>query len=131
MNRDTRVLVSAGVLLPAFGAVDAELAQKAGGILKIGHFDSAASMSSRGEAAAVADAGNAGDRLDADRPMSRDPGADAPASDRHGPVHIRRIQAEPVDHAGAEPGLLETGPALPRRYRIPDHQGCIDPASFL
>src|SRR5438477_2166453 len=45
MNRDTRVLVSAGVLLLAFGAVDAALAQKAGGILKIGHFDSPASMS--------------------------------------------------------------------------------------
>ena len=45
MKRDLRVLVSAGVLLLAFGAVDAALAQKAGGILKIGHFDSPASMS--------------------------------------------------------------------------------------
>ena len=36
-----------------------------------------------------------------------------------------------VDHVSPQCGLLETGPALPRRHRIPDHQGCIHPASLL
>ena len=44
MKRDTRVLASAGMLLFAFGAADAAFAQKSGGTLKIGHFDSPASI---------------------------------------------------------------------------------------
>src|ERR1700720_3756614 len=45
MKRDLRVLAAAGWLLLALSAADAALAQKTGGILKIGHFDSPASMS--------------------------------------------------------------------------------------
>src|SRR5713226_8497962 len=45
MKRDLRVLAAAGSLSLALFAADAALAQKAGGILKIGHFDSPASMS--------------------------------------------------------------------------------------
>jgi len=45
MKRDLRVLAAAGSLSLAFFATDAAFAQKAGGILKIGHFDSPASMS--------------------------------------------------------------------------------------
>ena len=71
------------------------------------------------EAAAAVAAGDAGDRLDADLSLPRLAGADAAASDRHRAVQIRRVQAEPVDHGGAQPGLLETGPALSRRHRIP------------
>src|SRR5258706_6883110 len=53
MKRDTRVLASAGMLLFAFGAADAAFAQKSGGTLKIGHFDSPASMSMLEESTAA------------------------------------------------------------------------------
>jgi peptide/nickel transport system substrate-binding protein len=36
-------------------------------------------------------------------------GADAPASDRHRSVQIRRIQAQRIHEGGEEPGLLEPG----------------------
>ena len=45
MKRDLRVLAAAGTSLLALSAADAALAQKQGGILKIPHFDSPASMS--------------------------------------------------------------------------------------
>ena len=45
----------------------------------------------------------------------------APASDRHRPVQIRRVQAERIHQGDAKPGLLEAGPALSRRHRIYDH----------
>src|ERR1700731_4000748 len=45
MKRDLRVLATASSLSLALAATDAAFAQKAGGILKIGHFDSPASMS--------------------------------------------------------------------------------------
>jgi peptide/nickel transport system substrate-binding protein len=45
MRRDLRVLVGAGALLFALSAADAALAQKIGGILKMGWFASPASMS--------------------------------------------------------------------------------------
>src|SRR5260370_20411862 len=45
MTRNLRVLAAAGSMSLAFFATDAAFAQKAGGILKIGHFDSPASMS--------------------------------------------------------------------------------------
>jgi peptide/nickel transport system substrate-binding protein len=45
MKRDLRVLATAGSLSLALAATDAAFAQKAGGILKLGHFDSPASMS--------------------------------------------------------------------------------------
>src|SRR5260221_14793269 len=45
MKRGLRVLAAAGSLSLAFLAADAAFAQKAGGILKLGHFDSPASMS--------------------------------------------------------------------------------------
>src|SRR6202049_2733779 len=53
MKRDTRALASAGMLLFAFGAADAAFAQKSGGTLKIGHFDSPASMSMLEESTAA------------------------------------------------------------------------------
>ena len=45
IKRDLRVLAAAGSLSLALAATDASFAQKAGGILKLGHFDSPASMS--------------------------------------------------------------------------------------
>jgi peptide/nickel transport system substrate-binding protein len=45
MKQDLRVLAAAGSLSLAFFAADGAFAQKAGGILKLGHFDSPASMS--------------------------------------------------------------------------------------
>src|SRR5438876_3206209 len=53
MKRDLRVLAAAGSLSLALSATDAALAQKAGGILKIGHFDSPASMSMLEESTAA------------------------------------------------------------------------------
>src|SRR5215469_16214571 len=52
MKRGLRVLAAAGSLLLASSA-DAAFAQKAGGILKIGHFDSPASMSMHEESTAA------------------------------------------------------------------------------
>src|SRR5438067_6387467 len=45
MKRDRRVLAASGVLAAALSLPDAAFAQKSGGTLKIGHFDSPASMS--------------------------------------------------------------------------------------
>ena len=45
MKRDLRVLAAAGSLSLALAATDAAFAQKPGGTLKLGHFDSPASMS--------------------------------------------------------------------------------------
>src|SRR5215470_1932366 len=45
MKRELRVLATAGSLALALCAADAALAQKTGGTLKVGHFDSPASMS--------------------------------------------------------------------------------------
>jgi len=45
MKRDLRVLAEAGLLLLALSAANTAFAQKQGGILKTGHFDSPASMS--------------------------------------------------------------------------------------
>jgi peptide/nickel transport system substrate-binding protein len=54
MKRVGRVLAAVGSLLPALLAPDAALAQKSGGILKISHFDSPASMSLLEESTAAA-----------------------------------------------------------------------------
>ena len=43
---------------------------------------------------------------------------DAPASDRHRPLQVRRVQAQRAHQGGAQPGLLEAGPALSRRHRL-------------
>ena len=59
-------------------------------------------------------------------PMPRVARADAATSDRHRPVQIRRIQAERTHQSGAQSGLLEAGPPLPRRHRIYDHPERID-----
>jgi peptide/nickel transport system substrate-binding protein len=53
MKRDLRVLAAAGVLSLALTAADAAFAQKTGGILKVGHFDSPASMSMHEESTAA------------------------------------------------------------------------------
>jgi peptide/nickel transport system substrate-binding protein len=45
MTRELRVLAAAGALLLALSAADSAFAQKSVGILKMGHFDSPASMS--------------------------------------------------------------------------------------
>ena len=45
MNRHLRALATAGPLLVALSLAQPAHAQKAGGILKVGHFDSPASMS--------------------------------------------------------------------------------------
>ena len=45
MKRALRILAAVGVLLTAMAAADAALAEKPGGVLKIGQFDSPASMS--------------------------------------------------------------------------------------
>jgi peptide/nickel transport system substrate-binding protein len=45
MTRDLRVLAAAGSLLLALSGANAAFAQKQGGILRMGHFDSPASMS--------------------------------------------------------------------------------------
>ena len=45
MKRDLRVLAAAGTILLGWGAANMAFAQKSGGTLKIGHFDSPASMS--------------------------------------------------------------------------------------
>src|SRR5947199_2109073 len=45
MKRDLRVLAAAGVLAAGLTLPDVSFAQKSGGTLKIGHFDSPASMS--------------------------------------------------------------------------------------
>src|SRR5438552_15883480 len=54
MKQLLRVLTTAGSLLVALSAGDAAFAQKAGGILKISHFDSPASMSLLEESTAAA-----------------------------------------------------------------------------
>ena len=54
MKQDLRVLAAAGALSLALTATDAAFAQKAGGILKISHFDSPASMSILEESTAAA-----------------------------------------------------------------------------
>jgi peptide/nickel transport system substrate-binding protein len=53
MKRGLRVLAAAGSLSLALSAADAALAQKTGGILKVGHFDSPASMSMHEESTAA------------------------------------------------------------------------------
>jgi peptide/nickel transport system substrate-binding protein len=53
MKRDLRVLAAAGVLSLALTAADAAFAQRSGGILKVGHFDSPASMSMHEESTAA------------------------------------------------------------------------------
>ena len=55
MKRDLRVLAVAGSLIPAICVGDAALAQKQGGVLKIGQFDSPASMSIHEESSNTAE----------------------------------------------------------------------------
>ena len=59
-------------------------------------------------------------------PCHVSPARDAHASDRHRPVQIRRVQAERIDQADPQPGLLEDGPALSRRHRVHDHPEPLD-----
>src|SRR5215470_14313726 len=54
MKRNLRGLITAGSLLVMSWAVDPAFAQKAGGVLKISHFDSPASMSLLEESTAAA-----------------------------------------------------------------------------
>jgi len=55
MKRDLRVLAAAGTLLLALAAANAAFAQKQGGVLKIGQFDSPASMSIHEESSNTAE----------------------------------------------------------------------------
>src|SRR6266853_2582563 len=54
MQRDLRVLAAAGSLLIAMSMGEAAVAQKQGGVLRMSHFDSPASMSLHEEATAAA-----------------------------------------------------------------------------
>src|SRR5216683_8378860 len=54
MKRVLRVLATAGALLAVMAVADAAFAQKAGGILKLSHFDSPASMSLHEESTTAA-----------------------------------------------------------------------------
>ena len=65
-------------------------------------------------------------RLFADLSLPRVAARHAHPSDRHRSVQIRRIQAERTDQGGAQPRLLETGPALPRRHRVHDRAEPLD-----
>ena len=53
MKRDLRMLASAGMLTAALTMPSVAFAQKSGGTLKIGHFDSPASMSMLEESTAA------------------------------------------------------------------------------
>src|SRR6516162_9383059 len=55
MKRALRILAAVGVLLTAVAAADAALAEKPGGVLKIGQFDSPASMSIHEESSNTAE----------------------------------------------------------------------------
>ena len=55
MKRALRILAAVGVLLTAMAAADAALAEKPGGVLKIGQFDSPASMSIHEESSNTAE----------------------------------------------------------------------------
>src|SRR5262249_17495880 len=65
-------------------------------------------------------------RVFPDLSMSRPAAGHAPASDRHRPVQVRRVQAERIHQSDAKPGLLEGGSTLSRRHRIYDHPQPID-----
>ena len=65
--------------------------------------------------AAALGADHARRRLLAGLSLPRAGRADAHQADRHRPVQVRRAQAERIDQAGAQPRLLEAGPALSRR----------------
>ena len=56
-------------------------------------------------------------------------GRDAHPSDRHRAVQVRRVQAERVDPAGAQSGLLEAGPAVSGCDRIHHHSEPLDDAA--
>ena len=58
--------------------------------------------------------------------LSRDAGADAPASDRHRSLQIRRVQAQRIYKGRKKSRLLEAGPALSRRHRIHDREEPLD-----
>ena len=78
------------------------------------------------EAAAAGVYRVAGLRFHSDLSVPRVAGRYAPSPDRHRPVQICRIQAQPVDQDRAEPGLLEARTALPRRGRMDDHPRSLD-----
>ena len=83
-----------------------------------GHFQSVA--------AAARAARDARIRLHADLRLPRHSRRAAHQPDRHRTVQVRRAEAERVDQAREEPGLLEEGPALSRRHRIHDHPEPLD-----
>ena len=74
---------------------------------------------------------DAGDGLVADLSLPCSAGPDAAASDRHGPIQIHRVQAQRDHQGGAQPGLLESRPAVPRCDRIPDRQRRLDSLACL
>ena len=82
-------------------------------------------LSSETTAALVLDV--VGLRLVAGLSLSRLAARHAQPSDRHGPVQIRRIQAERGHPGDPQPGLLEGGAALSERHRMDDRQRCVDP----
>src|SRR5215831_1755310 len=86
-------------------------------------------LSPQATAALVSD--SAGFGMVAGLSLSRAGARHAPASDWNQPVQIRRVQAEPVDHARPQPRLLEARKTLSRRHRMDDRQGYLDAALEL
>ena len=78
------------------------------------------------EAAAAGAARDARLGLYADLRLPRHRGGAAHQPGRHRPVQVRRAEAERVDQAHEESGLLEEGPALSRRHRIHHHPEPLD-----
>jgi alkylated DNA nucleotide flippase Atl1 len=79
---------------------------------------------SEAAAAGVPDA--ARQRLRADLSLPRADARDAPTSNWHRSVQIRRVQTERVYQGDAKCGLLEEGSALSRRHRMDDHKEYVD-----
>ena len=78
-------------------------------------------LPSKAAAAGLSD--DARQRILGDLSVPCKPSRHAPASDRHRPVQTQRFQAEGICQGRAQPGLLEAGPALSRRYRAHDYPG--------
>jgi hypothetical protein len=74
-------------------------------------------------------AGTIGVGLGAGLSLPRFAARHAQPSGRRRHLQIRRIQAQRDRHGNQKPAILETGPALSRRYRISDHQEPVDAGS--
>ena len=78
------------------------------------------------EAAAAGIPVAAGGRMVAGLSMPCAAEGNAHQADRHRALQIRRVPAQRGGQDRAQPGLLEAGAALCRRYRVADHAGQCD-----